>query len=392
MFVLLVSCISACDADVKPKEKRMTKAEWEAESKPKSAALKKAKEERGKFDSTNRMDTVYYLNYISTNTLSGTDSNLLEKAQAHIGLLIEDLEEARSAENSLTKVRFGYVSFAPYTISKTPASPADNPAYTMDEADSAGSAFIEVTFADRLAWRTDTGREQGRDLRYGFSHMKDKTLKNEDGTDKMKDGKPEMEKNAILVERRPWDWEAKLGFILTDNLENGQTSGSAIAAGGDIYAELAAGYPLFYFEQNNGLQISMNIPEVVGTWVTDKSSFDIHDSYKVCVAFVARGNVGTKGRAWKMLARVGPGWVETPGLTGDLDNITGNPLVNVENGKPKFNTEFGLATQVLFDVPIFEHSTVSLSGEFWNVDDINPWSTYISYSKTFTELREFLKF
>lgn len=262
-----------------------------------------------------------------------------------------DQLEASSFENSVTKIKIGYVSFAPYTI-KQDAANLDR--FTLEDGSSSGSVFVEVAFADRYAWRTGTNNTS-RFNWFGFG------------------------KNA-----RPWDWEAKLGFILSDSSKEGETSGTTIAAGGDIYGEVALGYPLYYNQQVNKLNLSVG-PEVVATLVTDKSSYDIHGNYKAVFAFVIGGADMANKRPWRLLSRVGVGWVDIPKLNAD-------GTVNAVNQRPQFGAEFGTYTQVQFDLPIYETSTLSLSGEFWNGFDINPWSTYISYSTSFTGLKNFLPF
>lgn len=269
-----------------------------------------------------------------------------------------DLEKARSFENSSTKVKLGYVSFAPYAIDTTdPANPF------LSEGEAQGSAFLEVAFADRFAWRTDSGRKEGLNAWMGMNFW---------DYDKGK--------------RRPWDWEAKLGFVFDNGTDANQANGSTIAAGGDIYGEVSAGYPLFYNRQPNALQFSIG-PEVVATLVTQKNNFDINGNYKAVMAFVGRGADQKDKRTWQLLGRVGVGWVDVPQMVGS------NNLVRVDsNNRPEFSHEFGTYMQVQFDLPVYETSTISLSGEFWEGLDINPWSTYISYSMSFTGIKNFLPF
>lgn len=315
------------------------------------SADEKLSKEWAKQDTVAKLDLV--LETIPTNNLGGATHEIAE-IQKMITQTKLDLVEARSFENSMTKIKVGYVSFAPYIIYKDPLGSGK---YVLEDGDSTGSAFIEVSFANHYAWRSKTN------VNLGFA---------------------------------PWrglDKEAKLGFILNNSMGDNEISGSTIAAGGDIYAEFSVGYPLYYAKQENGLQSSFNFPEGVATFVTDKSNFDIHDSYKLGGAFVASGADTPDKRSWKLLARLGIGWVETPVLSGN-QTTNGVPIIetNKSSGLPEFEADFGTFAQVLFDLPIQEHGTISLSGEFWSGYDINPWSAYISYSVSYTGLKSWLPF
>ncbi|MDZ8119954.1 hypothetical protein [Pontiella agarivorans] len=308
-------------------------------------------------------DTVAKLNMvietIPTNNLGGVTNEITE-IQRLVTQTRLDLEEARSYENSVTKVKVGYVSFAPYTIKDDPANPGE---LLLDESSTDGSAFVEVAFADRYAWRSSFPDDESEKWRIN----------------------PWVGLNPFSRHHRPWDWEAKLGFVLGNSSGDGEANGSTIAAGGDMYAEVAAGNPVYFNRQSNAVQVSVG-PEVVATLVTQKKNFDIAGNYKAVMAFVAQGRDTETKRSWRMLARIGVGWVEIPELKG-----TNNWVEADSNGRPVYHTEFGTYTQVLFDLPVFETSTLSLSGEFWNGLDVNPWSTYISYSMSFSGIKDFLK-
>lgn len=320
----------------------MTEEEWETRKKIAAGLADQ--------DTVTRLEAVDKA--LSSNDVSG--------ASGMIAALSKDLKEARSYENSVTKVKVGYVSFAPYTIKDDPANPG---ALLLDESSTDGSAFVEVAFADRYAWRTSYTPEELK--KSSFSRGL---------------GLTPWGKN-----HRPWDWEAKLGFVLGNSSGDGEANGSTIAAGGDMYAEVAAGNPVYFNRQSNAVQVSVG-PEVVATLVTQKKNFDIAGNYKAVMAFVAQGRDTEEKRSWRMLARIGVGWVEEPQLEG-----TNNWVEQDSNGRPVYHTEFGTYTQVLFDLPAFETSTLSLSGEFWNGLDVNPWSAYISYSMSFSGIKDFLK-
>jgi len=247
------------------------------------------------------------------------------------------IKDDRTIENSITKAKVGYLSFAPYVIREVEDAPES---YVLEKGGPSGSAFVEIAFADRNVWR--------------------------------------VEEN---LGRRLIDWEAKLGFVLKKDSGGEDISGSALAAAGDIYAELSIGFPLFYSGPQRGVHFSIGL-EGVGTLVTDKASLDIHDSEKLVIAFVAREKVPNK-RSWQLLTRLGWGWTEVPDIDGQLN-------LYLENTLPKFKEEDGVFTQVLFELPILEYSTISVSGEFWGGLEINPWSTYISYSTSFSGLRSIL--
>ena len=177
------------------------------------------------------------------------------------------------------------------------------------------------------------------------------------------------------------EWETRCGFVTKEK----EASGSTIVGSGDFYIEFSCGYALkkiSYEREEDELRVSINAPDMLCSWVTDKSAQDIHDFEAVGVALVfgasPNNNIHNTNRKsdWELILGYYFSKLEVPELQQEL-------IVNSERGYPEFENKFARMVRFDFRRPFGKTCNIMFGARFHlGLDDLNPWSFYFGLMMT----------